>query len=390
VKSRLSSILGLLLVALTASCGGSDEPASNSLIAFHSDRDGDYDIYTMRPNGKDAQRLTSFTGPDRDPAWSPDGAHIAFWSRCAGLETCSWAGLGALRPWFIVMMNADGSGKTTVERSTQFSWSPDSTRLALTVSPGTGAGPSAGIHVIEAGKPGLTRLTTTRGDMQPAWSPDGRRIAYMSPVRVPPPPGLPDGPSLIDSREIFVMNADGSDARRLVGVDQQASPSPNAPLRWSPDGSKLLYYSVREVCDLVEELGDVGDKPGCIKASSVAETYVVDVATGALTRVSIDTGVAPWPVWSPDGKRIAFTSSREGNDDVYVMNPDGSNVKRLTNHPEGDQWPSWSPDGKRIAFQSYRDGNWEIYVMNADGSKQTNVSRNAAADWEPAWSPRRK
>jgi TolB protein len=72
------------------------------------------------------------------------------------------------------------------------------------------------------------------------------------------------------------------------------------------------------------------------------------------------------------------------------MNPDGSNVKRLTNNEADDEWPSWSADGKRLAFQSFRDGNWEIYVMNADGSKQTNVSRNPAADWEPAWSPARR
>ena len=152
----------------------------------------------------------------------------------------------------------------------------------------------------------------------------------------------------------------------------------------------MLYYSTREVCELIEEPAEVGDKPTCAKPSSISKTYVVDVASGALTGISSDTGLPPWPVWSPDGKRIAFTSNRDGNDEIYVMNPDGSNVKRLTNNDADDEWPSWSPDGKRLAFQSFRDGNWEIYVMNADGSKQTNVSRNPAADWEPAWSPARR
>lgn len=390
MKSALTLTAGLYIVLLSVFCGGSGDGSSNDLIAFHSDRDGgNYDIYTMRSNGKDARRLTDYAGPDRDPAWSPDGSKIVFWSRCAGPDPC-WNGtLAAIRPWNIVMMNADGTGKTTLERGTQFSWSPDGTKLALTVVAGTGAGSSVGIHVVEVGKPGLTRLTTTRGDAQPSWSPDGKRIAYVSPVRVPPPPDAAETPA-IDTREIWLMNADGTEQKRLVGVEQQASPSPNAPLRWSPDGTKLLFYSTREVCELIEEAVEPGDKPSCAKPSSTSRTYVVDVTTGVLTPISSDMGLPPWPVWSPDGRRIAFTSNRDGNDEVYVMDSSGNNVKRLTHNDADDEWPAWSPDGKRLAFQTNRDGNWEIYVMNADGSGQTNVSRNPAADWEPAWSPVRR
>ena len=78
----------------------------------------------------------------------------------------------------------------------------------------------------------------------------------------------------------------------------------------------------------------------------------------------------PWePSWSPDSKHIAFTSNRDGNLEIYVMDVDGGNQQRLTN--SGDvhihNWePSWSPDGRRIAFTSNRDGNSKIYVMNAD------------------------
>ena len=265
------------------------------------------------------------------------------------------------------MMNTDGSGKTTLERGTQFSWSPDGTKLALTVVAGTGAGSSVGIHVIEVGKPGLTRLTTTRGDGQPSWSPDGKRIAYVSPVRVPPPPDAAETPA-IDTREIWLMNADGSEQQRLVGVEQQASPSPNAPLRWSPDSSRLLFYSTREVCELIEEPAEVGDKPTCAKPSSISKTYVVDVATGALTGISSDTGLPPWPVWSPDGRRIAFTSNRDGNDEIYVMDPDGSNVKRLTHNDADDEWPSWSPDGKRLAFQS--QPRWQLGDIRYERGRQ--------------------
>ena len=133
------------------------------------------------------------------------------------------------------------------------------------------------------------------------------------------------------------------------------------------------------------------------------------------------------PTWSPDGSRIAFRSQRDGNDEIYVMNangtcqmnithnsladwspdgtqiafsrffgdnsftdialirPDGSGLKRLTTaHGE---YPAWSPDGTKIAFASARDGNYEIYVMNADGSDQTRLTNNPAYDMSPTWSP---
>jgi Tol biopolymer transport system component len=85
---------------------------------------------------------------------------------------------------------------------------------------------------------------------------------------------------------------------------------------------------------------------------------------------------------------MAFTSSRDGNQEIYVMNADGSGQTNLTNHPALDMDPSWSPDGTRIAFSSTRDdGNGEIYVMNADGSGQTRLTNNPAPDWYPSWGP---
>ena len=88
-----------------------------------------------------------------------------------------------------------------------------------------------------------------------------------------------------------------------------------------------------------------------------------------------------------DGTKIAFTSDRDGNNEIYVMNAqDGSNQTRLTDNPASDEFPSWSPDGVKIAFTSDRDGNTEIYVMNAqDGSNQTRLTDNAASDALPEW-----
>jgi Tol biopolymer transport system component len=93
------------------------------------------------------------------------------------------------------------------------------------------------------------------------------------------------------------------------------------------------------------------------------------------------------PDWSPDGRQIVFTSNRDGNDEIYVMNADGSGQRRLTTDPASDKNPTWSPGGRDLAFLSERDGNAEIYVMNADGSGQRRLTSSALPDVNPAWSP---
>jgi TolB protein len=94
-----------------------------------------------------------------------------------------------------------------------------------------------------------------------------------------------------------------------------------------------------------------------------------------------------YPHWSPDGSRIAFQSNRDGNDEIYVMNSDGSHPVRLTNNTQSDDGPRFSPDGSRIVFISERDGNPEIYLMNADGSGQRRLTNSPADDSHPNWSP---
>ncbi len=84
---------------------------------------------------------------------------------------------------------------------------------------------------------------------------------------------------------------------------------------------------------------------------------------------------------------IAFASNRDGNWEIYVMDTDGKNQRRLTNNRHDDRYPSWSPDGKRIVFSSKRDGNFEIYVMDADGGKPKNLTKNPNDDRYPSWSP---
>ena len=105
------------------------------------------------------------------------------------------------------------------------------------------------------------------------------------------------------------------------------------------------------------------------------------------TRLTSSWAYEGQPDWSPDGARIAFTSDRDGDDDIYVMNADGSNAVNISNNTLSDNWPAWSPDDKRIAFSSYRDSQNDMYVMKADGSSLSRLTSARGGDTNPAWSP---
>jgi hypothetical protein len=117
------------------------------------------------------------------------------------------------------------------------------------------------------------------------------------------------------------------------------------------------------------------------------EIYVMNADGTEQTRLTNNNANDYDPFYSPDGKKILFWTNRDGNYEIYVMNSDGTQQTRLTNNNYSDEQPSWSPDGKKIAFPSNRDGNLEIYVMNADGTGQTRLTYNNAADEQPRWSP---
>lgn len=117
------------------------------------------------------------------------------------------------------------------------------------------------------------------------------------------------------------------------------------------------------------------------------EIYVMQSDGSEVRRLTNEAGDDTMPDWSPDGTMLAFTSERDGNQEIYVMNADGSNLRRLTNSPADETMADWSPDGSRLLFRSDQAGNRDIFVMNADGSNVTGLTTDPAHDSRPRWSP---
>jgi len=123
------------------------------------------------------------------------------------------------------------------------------------------------------------------------------------------------------------------------------------------------------------------------EAGNNADLYLLDVRRPARrVRLTRAHGNDFSPAWSPDGRRLAFRSTRNGNDEIYVMEADGRNQRRLTRNPEEDRSPAWSPDGSRIAWGSIRNLNLEVWVMDANGSDERRLTEGGGNEY-PSWSP---
>jgi TolB protein len=238
----------------------------------------------------------------------------------------------------VFTIRADGTGaRPLLRRASLPSWSPDGTRLAF-VSRRSG---DEEIYVANADGSGVRRLTRSPGpDLWPAWSSDGRRIAWSR------------------NAEIWTMSSTGANQRAVVRKAK----------RWhehhSPTwhGARLVYSSTRA--------GFFNPELYAVPAVRLTHTKGSDGVLG-------DDGM---PDFSADGRRIVFTSNRDGQGEVYVMNRDGSGERRLTRRPGDDFLPRFSPDGAQIAFVALPG---TVYVMNADGTGLKRLTAGTDADWRP-------
>ncbi len=167
---------------------------------------------------------------------------------------------------------------------------------------------------------------------------------------------------------LYIMRADGSESQPAPADIVNNIGQLYQQQQWSSDGTTLVY-----VQQAVEQ--------GTINIFKVQATQ-----PGSDTMLTNYTGTEYDPVFSPDGQSLAFVANHTGNDEIWVMNLDGSNQRQLTyNEWQWDKHPSFSPDGQRIAFYSNRSGPRQIWVMNLDGSTPVNLSNNQTDAWDPIW-----
>jgi Tol biopolymer transport system component len=381
---------------LTFQKGVEGHPAlspDGKLMAYESEASGNPDIYLQRADGRNAIDLTRDSpAADTEPSFSPDGSQIAFRSE---------RGEGG-----IFVMGATGeSVRRLSDLGHNPTWSPDGAHLVVAtegvVDPLSRVATSE-LWTIDVASGAKRRLFA--GDaVQPAWSPDGRRIAFW---RVQGNSG---------QRDLATLAADGSGEPVAVTDDPAVDWSP----AWSPDGRELYFVSDRagtmDVWRIAvdERTGRTRGAPVRVGAPaeevawiSVARrggqiAYSSSSALHYLHALSFDprhlrpttparalyVGSLPLrdPDPSPDGSRIALTTSGT-REDLYVLQRDDGELRQLTNDPFRDRGPQWSPDGSEIAFYSNRSGTYQLWGIRPDGSGLRQLTSLAAGAWDPYWS----
>lgn len=221
-------------------------------------------------------------------------------------------------------------------------WSPDGRQLALSVK----GGGRSDIYVMDADGRHMTAITRSGISYSPAWSPDGTQIIYVAEANA----GV---------AQLYVINADGTKLRNLTKDDFTRHGFPD----WSPDGSQIVFVS----------------QP--VGGGKSADIYLMD-ADGKNRRRLAGTEHLDWaPAWSPDGRRILFASM---GGFIHIVDANGVNVRRFAQSAFS---PVWSPDGKEIAFVSYRDR--QIYLLNVESSDVRQVITDQTPKGWLSWTAKR-
>jgi len=346
-----------------------------SSIVFASDRDGAQEIYSMQADGSAQTRLTFVGGQNFGPSFSPDGKRIVFASNHSGADE-------------IYQMNHDGSNLValTVQPMTarKPSFSPDGSHIVFD------AESAQQIYVMHTDGSSPVPLTNTSINSWPSW---GGSSSVPTISGVTPPIGVV-GSSITLTGQNFVnvqsVAFNGLPTNYTVDAPTQITAVvPNGATTGSIAVTTFAGTAVSPAPFTV-----ASGKPGKIVFTSRPnydqEIYVINPDGTGRTRLTNNPAYDYQPAFTPDGSKIIFTSNRAGLEQLFLMNVDGSNLQQLTNDSCSNSNPAYSPDGSKIAFTSTRNGDTQIYVMNADGSNQTCLTSSASymtINTGPAFSP---
>jgi Tol biopolymer transport system component len=387
---------------LTTAPGLEQDPAwspEGSRIAYASDESGNMDIWVRQIAAGQKMNLTrDHSGYDGKPAWSPDGEWIAFVSVRDGGGLFIMPALGGIPKRVLSLTFAPSI--SFIGSIPDVCWSPDGSELVYTNRGSLYTIPAGG------GIPDPIPLSPAEmmiGFSEPVWSPDGERVACTGFV----------GPGVATS-QIWSVRLDGTDPFPVT-TEKYYDFSPV----WSSDGQQLFFISDRggnmdvwwvPVSTRGKPTGP--PRPLTQGAGVAAIALSRDEIKLAYTKVAGRSNIWSIPIVpdrtftldealaitaenhlielvsvSPDGEWIAFDSNWRGNQDIWVMRKDGSELRQVTTNPAHDWSPNWSPDGKQIAFHSFRRGNRDLYVMPIAGGAATPLTNHPGHDFVPNWSP---